>query len=111
MAKKVQTILVSDLSGDEVTDSGESITFSYRGVDYSIDLTKQEAQGFDKAIAMYLEHATKVGGRRPSRRSSTKVSAKADLQSVREWARANGHKVSDRGRIPQKVQDAYNSAH
>jgi len=30
---------------------------------------------------------------------------------VREWARANGHQVSDRGRISAEVQDAYDKAH
>jgi len=111
MAKKIQTILVSDLSGDEVTLGGETIEFSYRGVDYSIDLTDKEAQGFDKAVAKYLENATKMSGRRSTKRTGTKPSSKADLQAIREWARANGHEVSDRGRIPQMVQDAYNAAH
>lgn len=109
MAKKVQTILVSDLSGAEVTDSGETIQFGYRGVDYSIDLTDREAQGFDKAIAKYVENATKVSGRRSARKPT--LSSKADPQSIREWARANGHEVSDRGRVPQKVQGAYTAAH
>ena len=30
---------------------GESISFSYKGVDYTIDLTAKEAAGFDKATA------------------------------------------------------------
>jgi len=63
MATRTQVILISDLSGDEMQDGGESINFSYRGVDYSIDLTDKEAKGFDKAIAMYLEHAQRKGGR------------------------------------------------
>ena len=68
MAQRVRTILISDLSGDEVEAGDESISFSYRGVDYTIDLTAKEAKGFDKAIAMYVEHARK-GGRSRSARS------------------------------------------
>jgi hypothetical protein len=30
---------------------------------------------------------------------------------VREWAAANGHDVSSRGRISQAVRDAYDAAH
>ncbi len=30
-------------------------------------------------------------------------------QSVREWARTNGYKVSDRGRVPKEVQERYNA--
>ena len=36
---------------------------------------------------------------------------KGDLGAVREWARANGHTVSDRGRISADVQAAYDKAH
>ena len=28
-------------------------------------------------------------------------------REVREWARANGHQVSDRGRVPAEVMEAY----
>lgn len=59
MAQRVITQLISDLSGEDIADGkGETIEFSYRGSSYSIDLTDKEAAGFDKAIAMYLEHAT-----------------------------------------------------
>ena len=49
MAEKVLTIIVSDLSGDETND-GETVEFTYRGVSYAIDLTKEEAAAFDEAI-------------------------------------------------------------
>ena len=34
----------------------------------------------------------------------------SDTQKVREWARANGYEVSDRGRIPASVREAYDAA-
>ena len=30
---------------------------------------------------------------------------------MREWAKSNGHQVSDRGRISVTVQEAYDAAH
>jgi hypothetical protein len=30
---------------------------------------------------------------------------------MREWAKKNGHEVSDRGRLQQEVIDAYLAAH
>lgn len=111
MATRTITQLVSDLSGDDIAEgNGETVDFSYRGVEYSIDLTGKEAAGFDKSIAMYIEHATRVGGRRRSSGSSSR-SNKSDLDAIRTWARENGHKVSDRGRISQAVKDAYEAAH
>ena len=34
-----------------------------------------------------------------------------ELQNIRAWARANGHPVSDRGRIKADIIDAYHAAH
>ncbi|WXF92934.1 histone-like nucleoid-structuring protein Lsr2 [Curtobacterium flaccumfaciens pv. flaccumfaciens] len=34
-----------------------------------------------------------------------------ELAKIREWARANGHEVSSRGRISQAVREAYDAAH
>ncbi|MBQ9918656.1 MAG: Lsr2 family protein, partial [Microbacterium sp.] len=41
---------------------------------------------------------------------SARRSSDIDLAAVREWARANGHTVSDRGRIPASVLEAYGAA-
>jgi len=30
--------------------------------------------------------------------------------AIRDWARANGHQVNDRGRISKSVMDAYQAA-
>ena len=54
-------------------------------------------------------------GRRPQSTGHGRVAAKADkrtdLAAVREWARQNGHQVSDRGRISAEIQAAYDKAH
>ena len=36
---------------------------------------------------------------------------RSDLSAVREWARQNGHTVSERGRISSEIQQAYDNAH
>jgi hypothetical protein len=109
MAQRVITQLVSDLSGDEIADgAGESIEFSYRGATYSIDLTDEEAAGFDNAIALYLEHATKTGGRRRSASGGSKGDYSA--KEVRAWAKAQGIDMPERGRIPGEILEQYKSA-
>jgi hypothetical protein len=109
MAQRVITQLVSDLSGDEIADGqGESIEFSYRGASYSIDLTDKEAAGLDKAIALYLEHATKIGGRRKSAGAGSKSDHNA--KDVRVWAKAQGIDVPERGRIPGDILEQYKRA-
>lgn len=48
------------------------------------------------------------GARRPGRPG--RPSRRPDASDIRTWARANGHAVSDRGRIPDSVVTAYERA-
>jgi hypothetical protein len=34
----------------------------------------------------------------------------ADTRTVKEWARANGFEVNDRGRIPARIREAFDAA-
>lgn len=108
MAQRVVTQLISDLTGDDIAEGkGQTIEFAYRGASYSIDLTDKEAAGFDKSIAMYVDHATKLGGRkRPTATSSRGYSPK----EVRGWAKDQGIEVPERGRIPADVLKQYQQA-
>ena len=112
MAQRVRTILISDLSGDEVEDGAESVAFSYKGVDYTIDLTAKEAAGFDKAIAMYVQHARKGGRARPGRSSSGSAHSHAErIGNMKKWAAEQGLDYPKRGRLPKSLVDAYDAAH
>lgn len=111
MAQRVRTILISDLSGDEVEAGGQSVAFSHRGVDYTIDMTAKEAAGFDKAVAMYVEHARKAGRAR-SVRSSASTHGHADrIGAMKRWADEQGIDYPKRGRLPKSLVEAYDAAH
>ena len=112
MAKKVQVLLVDDI--DKSSPADETVSFSLDGVSYEIDLTSDNAARLRDDLAVWIGHAERTGGRRSSGRVPGKGSGsarKSDLGAVREWARQNGHKVSDRGRISAEVQSAYDKAH
>ena len=110
MAKKVQVLLVDDVDKSSAAD--ETVSFSLDGVSYEIDLTSKNATKLRDDLAVWIGHAERTGGRRSPGRSAGKgTGRKADLGAVREWARQNGHKVSDRGRISADVQAAYDKAH
>jgi hypothetical protein len=120
MAQRVQTVLISDLSGDEVEAGLTSVSFGYQGVDYVIDLTSKEAAGFDKAIAMYVEHARKVprgtrrsssGGSGGAGASGTSHSHAERIGNVKRWAADQGLDYPKRGRLPKSLVDAYDAAH
>ena len=63
MVKRVRTTLVDDIDGTEITEGGRSIDFSYRGVNYTIDLNAENARRFDEDMARYRGSATRVRGR------------------------------------------------
>lgn len=81
------------------------------GRSYEIDLSTDNADKLYEAFAPYVNAARPVSssGAGRNRRSSPRKS-NFDLGAVREWARANGRTVSDRGRVPGSVIDAYEAA-
>ena len=107
MAQKVNIVLVDDLDGTEAT---ETVTFGLDGVSYEIDLNDGNAAALREAMSGYVGHARKVsGGGRRARKSG--ASSTSNTKDVREWAKAQGMEVSERGRISADVQQAYDAAH
>lgn len=86
-----------------------TVRFGLDGADYEIDLSKKHADQLAKAIGPYIEAARKVSSSRRPAKGARPV--RHDQSDVRAWARAQGLKVSDRGRIPADVLARYESAH
>jgi hypothetical protein len=112
MAQRVQVLLIDDIDG---STADETVTFSLDGVSYEIDLTSAHAAELRDAFASWVGHARKVGGRTVSRTAGrgrrTPGPANGEATAIREWARSNGHEMSERGRIPAAVRAAYVAAH
>lgn len=117
MAQKVSVILVCDLHDDE-TEGSETLAFGLDGSSYEIDLCEAHAGELRDDLASYVGAARRAGRTAPARKASagsrTKAAGSGDkgaVSDVREWARANGHQVSERGRIASSVLEAYEAAH
>ena len=112
MAKQVITLLTDDLDGGE---ADRTIEFGLDGVNYTIDLSEKNAGKLRKALDPYLNVATRIGrssGDSRGRRSvvpSTGRASRDQNQAIREWASRNGYEVSERGRIPSSIVEAYHS--
>ncbi len=108
MAQKVQVVLVDDIDGGT---ADETVSFSLDGVAYEIDLTTANAGKLRDALAPWVGHARRVGGRTRTgaRRAGTSRSSGGKNAEIREWARANGYSVSERGRIPAEVKSAFDA--
>jgi hypothetical protein len=107
MAQKVHITLEDDLNGGDAT---ETVSFGLDGRSYEIDLNDQNAAKLRAALASYVAAARRSGGSRAAAaKRRTQVGASA--REIRDWARSNGQKVPDRGRIPADVREAFESAH
>jgi hypothetical protein len=114
MARRIVHQLVDDIDGTILgIGEGETIHFSLNGTAYEIDLTTENADAFRKALEPYIAGARRAGSSSAGRSVSTRKrsSSSSDTAAIREWANENGHKVSERGRIPAAVVEAYRSAH
>jgi hypothetical protein len=108
MAQKVQVLLVDDVDGGT---ADETVTFSLDGVSYEIDLSADNAAKLREALATWVGPARKIGGRSTRGARRRAGGGTSDAQAIRDWAKANGHTVSERGRISAEVRAAYDAAH
>lgn len=106
MAQRTQVLYVDDIDGSEAEGT---VRFGLGGTDYEIDLNKEHADQFAKALKPFIAAARKVPSSRRAARGTR--SARHDQSDVRAWARAQGIKVSDRGRIPADILNKYHAAH
>jgi hypothetical protein len=108
MAQKVHIVLEDDLDGSDAT---QTVTFGLDGTSYEIDLNDKNAAALRDALATYVGHGRKVTGSRRGRRSTASSNGAHSAKEIRDWARSNGHKVPERGRIPGDVREAFEAAH
>jgi len=111
MARKIVHQLVDDIDGSVLeVGEGETVHFSLDGSAYEIDLTSAHAADLRAALAPYLS-----AGRRTQRaatgRPAKRPNRNPETASIRAWAGDNGYKLSERGRIPADVIEAYRAAH
>lgn len=109
MAQRTVIELIDDLDGKVVKQGdGETVNFELDNVQYAIDLSKAHAVKLRQALSPYVQAARKTGGQ--GRRAARAARDRDQVRAIRVWARQNGYKVSDRGRIPGEIQEAYDKS-
>ncbi|WP_350351927.1 Lsr2 family protein [Microbacterium sp. A8/3-1] len=113
MAKKTITkvVITEDLTGEEI-DAMDlvEVHLAHNGQDFVLDLNEKNAKKLADLLEPYKAAGTRIQRSGSSKKTSTGKADKEDLDAIRTWARSNGHKVADRGRIAQPIKDAYYAA-
>ena len=109
MAQKVQTLFIDDLDGSEAEGT---VRFGLDGAEYEIDLNAEHAQALRDALARYVGAAREAGSGtpRPARSGRRARADGVDSTEVREWAKAQGIEVKDRGRVPAELMVKFKAA-
>jgi len=121
MAREI--VITDDLDG---SPNATTITYTFEGQGYEIDLGEGNLEKLRKALQPYLEKSRPVEreqpvlqvvpsgtgrGRRKASNGGGGGSGRSDLGEVRAWAIAQGKDVKERGRIKQSIIDEYDKAH
>ena len=111
MAQRTTVILVDDLDGSEAT---EQVEFAVDGRSYEIDLSARNSAKLREVLAPYISAARRRSGRRspsPAVGPARPASDREHNQDIRKWAATQGMRISERGRIPSNVLEAYRRNH
>ena len=114
MASVTEIKFVDDLDGGEAAGT---FVFGSDGVAYEIDLSTDNSDKIEDFLAPFIAAGRRIGkiqtGNVTSIRRKSSAPArpdKAQNQAIREWARAHDMKVSERGRIPASVIEAFHQS-
>jgi hypothetical protein len=109
VAQKIQTLFIDDLDGSAAEGT---VRFGLDGTEYEIDLNAEHAKALRDALARYMGAARRVSGsvRRPPRSGRRTSATGLNTTEVREWAKAQGIEVKDRGRVPAELVVKFKAA-
>jgi hypothetical protein len=107
MARTTVVTIVDDIDGSE---GAETVTFSFGGQSYEVDLSSKNRDKFQKALQPFIDSGRRAG-RPGTARSARTRAARGNSSAIRSWAAEQGLTVSERGRIPAAIVAQYEAAH
>lgn len=107
MVQVTTVLLKDDIDG---SDADGTVYFALDGINYEIDLSAEHADALRESFAEWVAAARRATGRVSRRRAGGRPQVSSDAREIRTWAREQGIEVSDRGRIPAPVREAWEAA-
>ncbi|KQV76919.1 hypothetical protein ASC61_19005 [Aeromicrobium sp. Root344] len=109
--------VIDDYDGKELHPDTPPERYRINGRTYELYLSDESKKAVDDFLRNLLDGAEEVRDTYAPRSSRGRGGAGVaimdgyTIHDLREWARANGHQVSDNRRAPSKVIEAFNAAH
>jgi hypothetical protein len=119
--RQIIETVTCDVCGAE-TDDPTGVTLGWGREQWELDLCPTHNAELSSEFERWTANARRSSGRsggggggggRSSSSSGSRSSGSAsngEVGAIREWARSNGFKVGDKGRISAEVRDAYAAA-
>jgi hypothetical protein len=107
MVQQIQTLFIDDIDGGPAEGT---VRFGLDGTDYEIDLSTAHNEELHKVLSGYVTHARKTAGTARRGPRGRRAADPLDTRRVREWARAEGIDIKERGRVPAEVIERYKAA-
>lgn len=98
-------ILSDDLTGNESEDVTNHV-YMIDNVFYEVDFSVASFALFEKALAEFIKVS-----RETRRITATAKGEASQAEVIRQWAKANGMEVAEKGRLSEDVINAYDRAH
>ena len=100
---------IDDLDGSAAEGT---VLFGLDGTEYEIDLNAGHARQLRDVLAACVWAGRRVSGgsRRPARGGRRGPASGLNATEVREWAKAQGIEVKDRGRVPAELLVKFRAA-
>ena len=111
MGSRTTVTLFDDFDGS--TEGVRTVTIGLDRQTVELDLSEANYAKVSDFLTPYLDAGRKTSSTSTTgtrRKPNSSDGKQGDNQAIREWAEANGHKVSARGRIKKEIVDAYQAA-
>lgn len=102
--KRQTIVFLDDIDG---TEGAQTVAFSFRGVNYEIDLNAEHEAEMAADLEKWIEYARRVARVRTRSASATRPGVASE---ARAWLIANNFTVPARGRIPAALLEEFFTA-
>jgi hypothetical protein len=114
MARHVEIQMLDDLdlglTPPRETGAVATVSFALDGQEYEIDLSQQHLDLMRGALEPFSEVARRIPATRTGKARKRPQAQREERAAARAWARSQGYRVKDRGRIPEQALEDWEKA-